>query len=240
MPLIGDPTYINFIFLAIIIFGIVLAAAVPSTVLSSQNFATILRNRYTSNVGNVGLRRVLVIMQFSISTVLVISIIVITKQLEYMDSKDKGINIANTLIVKSPKEKDTWQRKIERLELFKKKCEDLQFVIGVTSSTTVPGEEYRHEAYLSLQEKSEKLLVYLNGVDDRFLDLYEVKFIAGNDFIPDARWKNKRSIILNESAASALGIVDFDKMLHSKVVDHGTDKSYELIGIVKNYHKTSH
>jgi len=238
LPLIGDPTFINFTFLAIFIIGTVLVAAIPTFVLFSQNLTPALQNGFATKIGSLKLRKVLLILQFSISTILVISIVVIINQLEYMMSKDKGINIENTLIVKSPKVKDSWGSKLENLKLFKDKCRELPFVIGITSSSTIPGEEYRWETFLSLDDQKEKTLVYLNAVDARFLDLYDILFVAGNDFIPNAFWKNRKSIILNESAAHALGIVDFDKMLHTKLVVDG-DNQLELIGIVKNYHKTS-
>ncbi|MBA4053452.1 MAG: hypothetical protein C0490_01950 [Marivirga sp.] len=240
LPLIGDPTLINYIFLVIFIIGVTLAAAIPIVILFSPNFGTTLRNAYTNKVGSVGLRQVLVIVQFSISTVLMISVFVISNQLEYMNSKDKGINMENVLIVQAPIVRDTtWNVKRKTVELFKQKCAELPFVIRVTSSTTVPSEEYRQETYLSLQDNDHKSMVHQNGVDDHFFDLYDVKFIAGRNFIPDAAWKNKNSIILNESAARALGIVDFDKMINNKIIDHESNEVYDLVGIVKDYHQTS-
>jgi hypothetical protein len=142
-----------------------------------------------------------------------ISVFVISSQLEYMTSKDKGIDMENVLIVKAPIAKDTtWEVKRKTLELFKGKCAEFPFVKAVTSSTTVPSEEYRQETYLSLQDNGNKSMVHQNGVDERFFDLYDVKFIAGHNFVPHARWKNRSNIILNLSAAKALGIVDFDSM----------------------------
>ena len=238
LPLIGDPTFINFAFLAIFIFGTVLVATIPAIILFSKNLTPTLQKDFVGKIGSMRIRKVFVILQFSISTILMISIVVIVNQLEYMNSKDKGINIENTIIVKSPMVKDSWDSKTEKLKLFKEKCRELPFVIRITVSSTIPGEEYRQESFLSLDDQNEKTLVYLNMVDARFLDLYDIIFVAGNNFIPHAPWKNQRSIILNESAAHALGIVDFDKMMNTKLLVDG-DNKFELIGIVENYHKTS-
>jgi putative ABC transport system permease protein len=103
----------------------------------------------------------------------------------------------------------------------------------------VPGEEYRNETYLSLPDKDEKSLVHQNGVDEHYFELYDVAFIAGHNFISDARWKNMTSIILNESAARGLGIVDFEKAINTKITDHESNEVFEIIGIVKDYHQTS-
>ena len=240
LPLIGDSTPTNLFFIAIFMIGIAVAAAMSTVILFSRNFGTTLRNAYSSKIGSIRLRKTLVVVQFSISTILMISIFVITNQLEYMDSQDKGINMENILVVKAPIATDsTWNAKRKALELFKQQCAALPFVMDITSSTTVPSEEYRQETYLSFQDKEDKSLVHQNGVDDKFFDLYNVKFIAGHNFIPDARWKNQTSIILNESAAKGLGIEDYDKMINSKIVDHESNEVYDLIGIIKDYHQTS-
>lgn len=240
LPLVGDPTLINFIFLFIFIIGAILAAAIPILILLSPSFGTTLQNAYSSKIGSIGLRQALVVVQFSISTILMISVFVISNQLDFMNSNDKGINIKDVLIVQAPVVKDTsWNVKQKTVKLFKEKCMELPFVTQVASSTTVPGEEYRQETYLSLQGNITKSLVHQNGVDDQFFDLYAVKFIYGQNFIRDANWKNNSSIILNESAARALGIVDFDRMINTKIVDHESNEVYDLVGIVKDYHQTS-
>ncbi|WP_255517946.1 ABC transporter permease [Fulvivirga sp. M361] len=238
LPLIGDPGFINLAFLSIFIIGTVLVAAIPSMVLFSHNLSSALQKGFGGKIGSLRLRKLLLIFQFSISTILMICIFVIMNQLDFMSSKNKGINIENTIIVKSPMEKGTWESKTKKLRLFKEKCKELSFLAGITSSSTIPGEEYRRESFLSLDDPNEKKLVYLNGVDDRFLDLYEIRFVAGGNFIPNARWRNRKGIILNESAARALGIIDFDKMMPTKLLLDG-DKELELMGIVENYHKTS-
>jgi putative ABC transport system permease protein len=239
LPSIKDPTPVNLIFIAIFIFGIAIAAFVPTVILFSQNFATSLRNGYASKIGSFGLRKVIVITQFSISTILVISIFVISNQLEYMSTKDKGINMENILIVKDPMANDSIFVRRKTLELFKERCAALPFVSEVTSSSTVPGEAYRHETYLSVKGEERTTLVHQNGIDDHFFTAYDVKFVAGHNFVPDARWKNRQSIILSESAARALDIFDFDKMVDAKIIDHESDTEYNLIGIVKDYHQMS-
>lgn len=239
LPLIGDPTLINSIFFSVFILGSILAAAIPTVILSSSNFGTTLQNTY-SKIGGIGLRQALVIAQFSISTILMISVFVISSQLDYMNSKDKGIDMEDVLIVQAPIIKDTTRNvKRETVKQFKEKCRELPFVVHAVSSTNIPSEEYRQETYLSLEGNTAKSMVHQNGVDDRFFDLYAVKFLAGQNFIHDANSKNTSSIILNESAARALGIVDFERMINAKIVDHESNEVYDLVGIVKDYHQTS-
>lgn len=241
LPLVGDPTFVNLIIIAIFGIGTVIAATVPAIVLLSQNFGAGLRNIYSTKIGSIGLRKALVIFQFSVSTVLMISIFVISSQLEYLQIKDKGVDLNDIIVVKTPMAKDTtWNAKRKILQLFKERCAEVSIVMGITSSTTVPGEAYRHETFLSFEDSNSKVLVHQNGVDEHFFSLYKGEFVAGHDFIPDARAKNSTSIILNESAARALGISDYEKAINSKIIDHEQpDIFFDLVGIVKDYHQTS-
>ena len=240
LPLIKDPTPINIFFLAIFLIGIVTAGFLPTVILFSRDFAAALRSGYGNKIQSLGLRKGLVIFQFSISTILMIGIFVISNQLEFMRSNDRAITMDNILIVKDPISQDSiWRIKRETLELFKEKCAQLPFVSEVTSSTIVPGEEYRHETYISLQDNDKKTLVHLAGVNEGFFSIYDVKFAAGHDFVRNARFKNRSSIILSESAARALGIFDLDKMIDVKIIDHESNAAYDVIGIVKDYHQTS-
>lgn len=241
LPLTGDPTMTNIIFAGVFMCGIAIAGTVQTVIHFSQEFRRTLQNSYNSKIGGVALRKVLVILQFSISTVLIVSVFVISNQLAFLHSKDKGFNLQDVLVIKAPMAKDTtWHVKRKNLELFKQRCSELPFVTNVTSSTTIPGEEYRHETYLSLQGSMHKALVHQNGVDDHFFDFYDVKFIYGHDFIPDANAQNRSSIILNESAAKALGISNMNKIRNTKLIDHeDPEVIYDVIGVVNDYHKTS-
>ena len=241
LPLLGDPTPVNLIIAGIFVTGALLAATVPAFILLSENFGAGLRNIYTNKIGSIGLRKALVVFQFSVSTVLMISIFVISDQLKFLRVTDKGIDLDNILIVKAPMVKDTtWNAKRKMLQLFKERCEEVPMVMAVTSSTTVPGEEYRHETFLSFEGSNSRALVHQNGVDEHFFSLYKADFVAGHDFIPDARAQNRTSIILNESAARALGISAYDDAINSMIVDHEEpDSRLTLIGIVRDFHQTS-
>lgn len=240
LPLIGDPTPINFIFIIVFIMGVIITAIIPTVILYTPNFGATLRNSYRNKVGSVSIRQTLVVVQFSVSTALIIAVFVISEQLNFMNDKDKGINMENVLIIQAPILKDTtWDVKRKTVESFKEKCKTLPFVIKVTSSTTIPGEEYRQETFLGLEENNEKSVIHQIGIDEHYLDQYEVEFIAGHNFITEARWKNRNSIILNESAARMLGVVDFDKMINTKIKDYESGEVYDLVGIVKDYHQTS-
>jgi putative ABC transport system permease protein len=241
LPLIGDPTAVNSIFLLVFVFGTGLGATVPTLVLLRQHLEGTLRSTFAHAIGGIAIRKIFVVLQFSSSALLMLGTFIVSGQLKFMESKDKGMDLNHVLVVKAPIAKDTtWVAKRATLQLFKQQSLDLPFVAEVTSSTTVPSEEYRQETYLSIKGEDSKTLVHQNGVDENFFSLYRIEFAAGRDFIPDARAKNRESVILNESAARALGFLKADDAISRRLVDHeDAEMSYEVIGVVRDYHQTS-
>lgn len=235
-----DFPLVNLGLVGVFIVGIAITAGIPAAIFFSRNVGATLRNAYSTKVGGVAVRKVLVVFQFAISTVLLISIFVISGQLDYVLHKDKGFESNDILVVEAAMVTDTtWYAKRRALRLLKSRYEELPFVAGVTSSTTVPGEEYRQETYLSREGESAKALIHQCGVEENFFGVYEMKFITGHDFVPDARAENAQSIILNESAAGAIGILDFQAAINSKIIDHEDGSEFTLIGIVKDFHQTA-
>jgi putative ABC transport system permease protein len=240
LPLIGDPTYINYIFAGIFVLGLVITAVAPATVIFSRNFGATLRASSWNKVGKLGFRKGLVIAQFSISMVLIVSIFVISDQLTYLKRKSKGVNLENVLVLKAPILPDAgWIAGKKALALLKERCAKLPYVLQVTSSTAVPSDDYRRETYINVEGQRHKFLVHQVGVDEYYLDLYDVKFIAGQNFIPDAKAINKTGIILNESAARGLGFHDYQEALKTKIIDQETGTAYNLLGVVSDFHQTS-
>ncbi|MBL3659039.1 ABC transporter permease [Fulvivirga sediminis] len=239
LPFINESWNINLIFLSIFAAGTLISSILPAISLTSQNLSNSLRGDTAAIFRNLGLRKVLVVMQFSISTILIMGIVVITKQLNFIKDYDKGIDFSRTLIIKAPK--DGWDGKQERLNSFKQQCRELSVVKEVSSSTTVPGETYRQEISIEVApgQRNHKSILFTNGIDEKYLELYDIEFLEGENFKEDAPWKNKRGAILNETAIKAIGIENIKDAIGTKLYDSEAEKDYELIGVVKDYHKVS-
>ncbi len=81
-----------FILLAIVIFVGIVGGSYPAFYLSKFNPVNILKGSLSKASGNVTLRRILVVVQFSISMVMLICTWVVYGQLKYLRNKDLGFN----------------------------------------------------------------------------------------------------------------------------------------------------
>ena len=81
--------------IAIVLICSMLAGAYPALYLSSLKPLNIIKGIISKNPGNTGFRRVMVILQFSLSVLLIICTLVVGNQLQYLQNRNLGLNIDN-------------------------------------------------------------------------------------------------------------------------------------------------
>ncbi len=237
LPLLDNSLHINALFLVSFVVGLMLTSAYPSLFLVSKKVHGL------SNVGKVGdrrgqgLRKGLVIAQFAISSVMIVGSYVIASQMDYMMTQDLGFDPTNKLIIKPPK--DRGKGKLERMSTIKQELSKLSWVERITTSSTIPGQSYRHEVYFSLKGSDEQSLLYIEGVDTSFAKTYGMRLLAGTDFsTAGGPHINANKVMINEAAARALGFSAEDA-IHKLLMDQEEGETYTIIGVVKDFHKLS-
>src|SRR5690606_28858838 len=105
LSLLSDPALIAFV-LALVIFTTILSGFYPALILSGFNPTVVLKNKITShNSSGAHVRKVLVVFQFMIAQILIISTLVIANQMEYFKSKPLGFDKEEVIMVPLPDNK---------------------------------------------------------------------------------------------------------------------------------------
>jgi len=228
LPLLSNNFHTYALFIILFVMGSIITSAGPSFFVVSCKISKV------KNKKGQGLRKALVIAQFAISSILVISIFVISAQLTYMKNRELGFRSENQLIIKPPKDKGPSGR--EKLKYLKNEFGKLTWITSITSSTTIPGQSYRNEVNFTLKGSNESVLLYVNGVNTNFANTYEIKFVAGDDFSKTGG--NADKVIINEISATALGLSP-SAAIGEVLFDQESKEEYTIIGVIENYHKTS-
>jgi putative ABC transport system permease protein len=187
-------------------------------------------NSVNGNSG-INLRRVLVIIQFSIATSLVIFTLFIFSQLKYVKSTDLGFNKDNVVILPIYQE-DV----LPRYETLKNEMETLNNVEYVSCASSFSSSGHLALQNLPLAEGSdENLLVQRMEVDEDYLDVTQIEMIEGRFFSEKFPSDISESIILNETAIKELNLEN----PVGKSIPMGGEEKRTVIGVIKDFHSQS-
>ncbi|MEO5681387.1 MAG: FtsX-like permease family protein [Chitinophagaceae bacterium] len=225
-----------------ILLGSVLSGGYVAFVLSSFKPVNALRGHTLHKSTGFSLRKGLVVFQFTISIVFIISTIILYNQLQYMKTTDLGLNLKQLLVIKGPTV--TIEDRTAKSIAFKNALAGLSFVKKVSASNDIPGKGYNFSAdgitRLNPQPADEKKSYRMFIADENFFDTYDIKFEQGNSFSTAEAglgWSKANKLILNEKAAAQLGFEKNENITGKKIIWAG--KQYEIAGVVKDYHHLS-
>ena len=209
-----------------------LAGSYPSLVLSSFQPTEVLKGK-PGTIGTANfLRKTLVVSQFVISISLIICIGIVYKQLNYIHSKDLGINKEQIIMVDATFNPGGALNSLKS-ELLKH--HDIHSV--TTLGGSIPGEEEVIEnsfvAEGAPEEEQQWFSVMFAGHD--FEKVLEVEFLQGHTFHP-GNTVDSTGFIINEAAARALGW-EGDVIGRTLSRSNGTgDQTGMVIGLVRDFH----
>ncbi len=230
-PLALHLSDIPWVYLWVIPVGLI-AGSYPAFLLSSFNPLRVLKGNPSAGKGGNWLRNGLVIFQFSVSITLLIGTMIIKDQLNYMQTKDLGLNPDNLLVINKT---DDIGRTIQG---FKAALRDDSGIKLVSNSTSVPGNPDGMNANATGMMVNDEEVVRLLGsffVDYDFAGVYELEMAEGRFF--SRNWgTDTLAVVINEAAVKAYGIKDpVGKELLT--FQRGPDRvPVKIIGVVKDYH----
>ncbi|MGE0587266.1 MAG: ABC transporter permease [Cyclobacteriaceae bacterium] len=178
-----------------IIIGII-AGSYPALYLSSQKPVKTIKGLVDKpSAGNLAVRNVLVVLQFSITTFLIIGILIVKNQISFMSEKSLGFDKDQIVIL-------TNGNQLRGYDSFKQKLLTLGPVTDVYRGY-MPGESGMSNTF-DVEGIDKSVRLGLNYVGDNFTSMFNLKIIAGRKFKPDLSDTSK-SAIINESAVRLLG-----------------------------------
>ena len=221
--------------LFVLVGGIFLSGYYPALALLNRKPITLLKGKFLNSKSGEGTRKVLVVVQYTASMILLCGTLIVFAQLNFMRSQSLGVKTDQTLVVKFPGRTEGMNTKLEAM---KKAIARLPLVDKVTFSGAVPGEEVA--TFLSNRRKSDALkqnrLYEMLVCDPDYIDAYGLQLVAGRGFSEDYG-DDVNKLVVNESAVRNLGLTSNEEALGEEIEVECTDAPMQIIGVVKDYHQ---
>jgi len=168
---------------------------------------------------------------------LLIGTLVVYRQIQFMRNQSLGINIDQTLVVTKPVITDSTYG--TKMTAFKNELLQNSSITKVAALTSIPGQAIEWNAggikLVGAEEKTQKQYRVI-GVDYDFVDLFQLKLIAGRKFSKDFG-ADASAVLFNKAGIELLGFTKPEEALGKKIDFWG--EQYTIAGVTEDFHNQS-
>ncbi|HUW92328.1 MAG TPA: ABC transporter permease [Bacteroidales bacterium] len=215
--------------ISLIVFTGLAAGSYPAFMLSSVNPVDVLKGAKSPGKSGLTFRRVLVICQFMISILLIMSTLMIFRQLNFMRNSPLGFLKEQKLVLQLPTGKVT-RTNCDRV---KATFADDPSVIATTLSSSVPGRwMYGWQMWPSGEKNTNTQILDCMQADYDFVRLYGLELVAGEPFDPNLSRQENSGIIINEATVKVFGWNSPEEALSKTLLD----RRERIRGVFRDYH----
>ena len=217
--------------LAVVIIVGIFGGSYPAFFLSRFSPVTVLKGTITQGSAGSLFRKVLVVIQFGVSVIMIICTLIVFKQLNYMKTMPQGFDQENviSLQLNGPMTR--------KYPVLKQVLHDNPNIKYVTSTNSAVGEGsgkliFSVETDQGMTQKGINFAV----VDYDFIDALGIKMASGRNFQKDMPSDTLTSVIVNETFVNRMGW----KEPIGKKIEAGDANTLRarVIGVMKDYHQT--
>ena len=205
------------------IFTGIVSGIYPAIVLSSFNPVKVIKPMPEDSTQGSGLRKILVVIQFGLAIIFIFCILVINRQISFMQNIDLGFDKERVMVIyphTKPEKADVIAEQIERINGVKE--------VALGGNVPVNMGNFNTFNKWDGNTSGKPLMFFMMQVDDKYLSLLDLKIAQGRQFY---KGTISTEVIINETAVRKM---EMEEPL-GKIIWMG-DLRYSIIGVVKDFH----
>jgi putative ABC transport system permease protein len=215
-------------FFGFIISLTIISGLYPALVISGFNPIRAFKNNPSNRGSGLILRRSLVIVQFSLSMVLIFGTLLVNRQVEFLKTKELGFDHYHTGYFYLPSVKGMEEKAV----LLKERVKQLSFV----EEASTGGEAIINNGWSSrtaeFEREGEKVEAFFNVkyVDTEYFKTYGMTFVSGKAYEPE----QSKVMVINESMAKEIGSGSVDEAIGKEIFLN--ENAWIVTGVVSDFH----
>ena len=207
-----------------------LAGSYPAFFLSRFPAAVVFRYGIPRGPSRYGLRRILVGVQFFIAGALIVSTLVVLKQVRYSETRNPGYSTDNLIVLSNSE-----ASRLKNASTIKSQIMSRTGALSAALVGNFPSAQNRNISTVRIEGKTEEkgTIVQSLEVDADFIPAMGLKLIAGRNF-EQGRIADREAVLINETAVQSFGVEDpIGRFLYRG------DKAFRIIGIHQDWNTNS-
>jgi putative ABC transport system permease protein len=207
-----------------------ISAGYPALLISAFNPIIILKGKLSSQSAGAGLRKILVTLQFAVSTILIVGTFTVKAQLDYARSKELGFDKERVVVIPI---RDHDEK--EPLTVLKNRFRQNPNVIDVSACSSLPGSSLIELIRVypgGRQEDHEPWAIRVMQVDYNFIETMDIEILMGRSFSEEFVTDADEAFILNLTAVEQFGWRD---PIGKKFAERDGRQGH-VIGVINDFH----
>ena len=208
-----------------------IAGFYPAAILSSFKPALALKGTFSSSSKGNMIRKSLVVFQFTMTIALIASILIISQQMNYI--RNKSLGFEGSAVIEVPFYGE--EAVIDHYSALRNELMQSRYIKNVSkhSQNVVGGLGNSWTTTENLKGEEISTSLYQLYVDTTYLDIYNMKLVAGRFFSKDFPTDTTKSVLVNEAAVRTFGWQDPQNAI-GKRFGKGQDEK-KVIGVIKDF-----